>query len=364
MHVPILAVGTATPPHRMDQQQALALTQRMCCTDQRQLRLAGALYRNSGVHTRYTAVPHTEAYQWMPPLAQAGNGATNSGPSTEERMAYYARHAPQLARQSSQIALDEAQLAPRDVTHLVTASCTGFGAPGVDICLMEELPLRPTTQRIHVGFMGCHAAINALRVAHGLAHADPRARILVCAVELCSLHFTFHWDSERMLGNALFADGAGAVIVGPAQGEAGGQPSWRIAATGSCLFPETAGAMTWSVGNHGFAMTISSELPRLIEGHLGRWMTRWLAEHGLEASAVRSWAIHPGGPRILDAAQSALELDADATRVSRQILGQYGNMSSATVLFVLQALRQAGATPPCVLLGFGPGVVAEAALLV
>jgi predicted naringenin-chalcone synthase len=168
-----------------------------------------------------------------------------------------------------------------------------------------------------------------------------------------------------MLGNALFADGAGAVVLGAASDAATttSPARWRLAATGSYLFPETAKAMTWSVGNHGFAMTISAQLPHLIQQHLSGWLTAWLAESGLTAQDVASWAVHPGGPKILEAVQAAMRLDADAPEASRDVLSKYGNMSSATLLFVLEALLRKGASPPCVMLGFGPGLVAEAALL-
>ena len=364
MRSEIIAIATATPPHEIDQQNALELAQRICCSSERQSRLAAALYRHSGVNTRYSAVPYTEADRWLPDE----NGDTaepNSGPSTAERMALYKQHALPLAVEAAGEALRRSGLSANAITHVVTASCTGFIAPGVDSGLIHELGLRPTTQRVHVGYMGCHGAINALRVAQGLAQGDARARILVCAVELCSLHYCFHWNSERMLGNALFADGAGALVIAPASGQTLDQASrrWQLAATGSYLFPGTADCMTWSVGNSGFAMTISSRLPELIQQHLGEWLTTWLAENGLSASDVKSWAIHPGGPKILEAAELALGLSRDTTRVSREVLSQFGNMSSATVLFILERMLSAGASPPCVLLGFGPGLVAEAALL-
>jgi len=365
MDIDILGLGTATPRHKLDQDEALALAHRICCVGERQSRLATALYKHSGVRRRYSVLPYTEAYRWVPERTPQTRDGPNLGPSTEERMAYYREHALPLAEEASRAALDESGLSHRDITHVVTASCTGFTAPGIDSGLIHRLQLRPTTERTHVGYMGCHGAINALRVARGLAHTDDRARILVCAVELCSLHYAFHWDNERMLGNALFADGAGAAIIGAASDTTSQQARrpWRLAAAGSYLFPGTADAMTWSVGDHGFVMTISSELPRLLQEHLGQWLTAWLAEHNLRVADVNSWAIHPGGPRILEAVQSAMALSADKIEVSRDILSRYGNMSSATVLFVLQELRKRGSSPPCLMLGFGPGLVAEAALL-
>jgi predicted naringenin-chalcone synthase len=364
MAVEILSIATALPPHQFDQQAALAFAQELCCTDERQSRYAATLYRHSGVEARHSVLPHTEAYRWAPTPEQRAAGVPNSGPTTEERMAYYQEHALPLATAASEKALKESGISSHDITQVVTASCTGFTAPGVDSGLIERLGLRRTTERIHVGYMGCHGAINALRVARGLAASDAKARILMCATELCSLHYTFFFEMERLLGNALFADGSGAVILGQSdECRINDQPRWRLAATGSYLFPNTADAMTWSVGNHGFAMTISSRLPKLIRENVAGWLNAWLEHQGLGVADIRSWAVHPGGPKIVEAVEAAMRLTSEQTQTSRDILARHGNMSSATVLFIVEALMQAGAQPPCVMLGFGPGLVAEAALL-
>jgi predicted naringenin-chalcone synthase len=167
-----------------------------------------------------------------------------------------------------------------------------------------------------------------------------------------------------MLGNALFADGAGAVVLGAtASSKTEGSRHWRLAATGSYVFPDTSGAMSWSIGDFGFEMTLSPTLPKLIEANVGQWLRAWLDKQGLTVSDVNSWAVHPGGPRIVEAVESAMGLRREQTAVSHEVLAKYGNMSSATVLFILRSLLEAKAEPPCVMLGFGPGLVAEAALL-
>lgn len=340
------------------------MAQRVCCVDERQARLARVLYNKSGVQNRFTSLPHTDVDRWVPEGSSAA-ATTNFGPSTEVRMALYEQYALPLATRAASVAVARSGVSADAITHVVTASCTGFTAPGVDSGLINELQLRPTTQRINVGYMGCHGAINALRVARGLGHAEPDARILLCAVELCSLHYCFHWNSERMLGNALFADGAGAVVLGT-ELETSPRPSlgrWRLASTGSYLFPGTAATMKWSIENHGFAMSISSRLPELIQSSLGEWLIAWLAENKLSVDDIKSWAVHPGGPKILEAVEAALEIDPQKLQVSRDVLCRFGNMSSATVLFILESLMAQNASAPCVMLGFGPGLVAEAALL-
>ena len=363
MDVELLSIGVAVPRHRITQEASLALTQRICCVDNRQKRFAKVLYEHAGVAKRYGVLPLTEADRWAPSGPLKSDGAPNPGPSTEVRMEYYQQHALPLALEASRPALVRSGCQPSDITHLVTASCTGFAAPGVDLGLIQHLNLPPTTERIHVGYMGCHGAINALRAARALAFADCRNRILVCSVELCTIHYAFEWSNERMLGNALFADGSGAVVLGAREDPASAaKHRWRLIATGSYVFPGTAHAMSWSIGNHGFVMAISSELPRLIQANLQEWLSAWLETHGLKVDDVNLWAVHPGGPRIVEAVEAAMGLTQEATAMSRQVLSSYGNMSSATVLFILQSLFDSGAKPPCVALGFGPGLVAEAAL--
>jgi predicted naringenin-chalcone synthase len=283
-------------------------------------------------------------------------------------MVAFEEHAPPLAAQAARAALGDAGIPPGDITHLVTVSCTGFFSPGVDAALIQGLSLRPTVERTHVGFMGCHGAVNGLRVAASLAGADPLARVILCSVELCSLHLAYSWDPQALVANALFSDGA-AALVGVGEGAWGETASaarspWRVAATGTFLFPDSADAMSWRIGDHGFRMTLSPSVPALIEAHVADWLRGWLAGHGLTQDDVRTWAVHPGGPRVLGSVGSALGLPREAFDVSRGVLAEFGNMSSATLLFILERLRDAEAEGPVVALAFGPGLVAEVALLV
>ncbi len=362
MSVAILGLGTAVPDHTMSQEQATTMACDICCTSERQRKLLNVLYRKSGVRKRHTVVPYTTAYDWLAPRVQGEEviPADPEGPSTQARMDYYAEHALPLAEEAAAKAVAAAEGDPTRITHLICVTCTGFVAPGVDIHLIQRLGLRPTTERVHVGFMGCHGAINGLRVARAIVAADPSARVLLCAVELCSLHYRFQWDPERFLGNVLFADGAAAMVLAAAELQ---PEAWQVRATGSCVFPNSTEAMTWRVGNHGFEMTLSSQVPELIGRQLRPWLASWLEQQGLDLSAVGSWAVHPGGPRILTSVEESLDLDRGVTAVSHQVLAEYGNMSSPTVLFILERLQQSNPPGPCVMLGFGPGLVAEIALI-
>lgn len=365
MTAAVTGLGTALPRHAIAQEDAAVIAQSLCADDAH-ARLLPALYRRSSVATRSSVLLHQpngsvlDRQSFFPP---AGTGA-DRGPSTSVRLERYRAEAAPLALQSAAAALSDAGLNAREVTHLITVSCTGFAAPGVDAHLIESLGLSRAIARTNVGFMGCHGAINGLRVADAFVRADPDARVLLTAVELCSLHYQYGADPEQAVANALFADGAASAVIGaPAGRTHPAKPGqWGIEATGSRLIPGSADAMTWHVRDHGFEMTLSARVPSLIESHLRPWLSEWLGASNLVLADIGSWAIHPGGPRILSTVARALALPDAACAASRQVLEERGNMSSPTVLFIVDRLRRAGAPLPCVALAFGPGLVAEAAL--
>ncbi|MCA9124188.1 MAG: type III polyketide synthase [Planctomycetaceae bacterium] len=358
MNASILGLGTALPEHVFTQEEALAFSTDLVCRDERETRLIRTMIRKSGVETRRTCVHHRRAHEWIEPDAPP---SSSPGPTTKQRMAMYAEQSRPLAMAAAEQALERAGLTGNAITHLVTVSCTGFDAPGVDIHLFDELGLPDTTQRVNVGFMGCHGGINGLRTARGLAAADPDARILLCAVELCSLHYKFQWEPDFMLGNVLFADGAAAVVVSPESVGDGRIASLRD--TASCLLKDSRETITWQVGDAGFEMSLSNRVPGLILEQLRPWLSSWLESKGHSLDTIDLWAVHPGGPKILDAVEQALGLGPEALSNSRTVLNEYGNMSSPTVFFVLERFLQQREIGPCVMLGFGPGLVAEVALL-
>ncbi|MBA4064882.1 MAG: type III polyketide synthase [Isosphaera sp.] len=384
MSFAVLGLGTAHPPDHLTPEDGLGVARRLAGPDVRTSTWLGPVYAGSGIGRRHQVIGGPVVRDVLRGTAETGSPflptAANDGvgPTTAERMRVYAEEAGPLALRAARPALAEAGFAPESVTHLVTVSCTGFAAPGVDLALITGLGLRPTVERTHVGFMGCHGALNGLRVANAFAAADPAARVLLCAVELCSLHYYYGSAADRLVANAIFADGAAAVAGAGGRGTPashstergrsasptgdGGTFPWHLLASGSCLIPDSAADMAWAVGDHGFEMTLSRRVPGLIAARLRPWLDAWLGDNGLSLSAVGSWAVHPGGPKVLAAVGEGLGLPADALAASRGVLADFGNMSSPTVLFVLDRLRRAGAARPCVALGFGPGLVAEAAL--
>lgn len=359
-------IGTAVPRHQISQALAGEASVAYCCDEPGQARTVGALYRMSGVETRRLVILNRSdgTLAERQDFYTARTSESPAGPTTCKRLEFFEQAAGPLAVEAATRALERSGVASQHVTHLVTVSCSGFSAPGFDYVLIDRLPLRPTVARTQVGFMGCHAALNALRVARAFVAADPKAVVLVCCVELCSLHYQYGWDPEQVVANALFSDGAAACVIQAADADrAASERPFRILASGSTVLPDSREAMTWRVGDYGFRMTLSSSVPGLLAQHLHPWLSEWLGDHGHRPESIGAWAVHPGGPRILQAFADAMQLDQRHVDVSRAILRQHGNMSSATVLFILDHLRASRAGGPFVAIGFGPGLAAEATLL-
>ena len=357
MPLSVIGLGTAVPQGRISQAEALALAPQMHAASPRQQRLLERIYQRSGVTHRHCIPP-----------------SVSPNPTTAERMRRYQPAALDLAHRASRLALEDAGLEASAITHLITVSCTGFGAPGFDLALIASLPLPMDVARTHVGFMGCHGAFNGLRVARAFVEADPKACVLLCAVELCSLHLQEGWNPDHIVANALFADGAGAVVavgseVGPRLGSEMGSPSPRktggleLVASSSTVLAATEELMGWTIEDHGFSMVLSSQVPSRIAENLRPWLDHWLAGQGLALPEVETWAVHPGGPRILRAVLESAALQPAQIDLSTEVLSQFGNMSSATILFILERLRNRAGSGPCLALGFGPGLTVEAALL-
>jgi predicted naringenin-chalcone synthase len=331
--------------------------------DQQLTATIAGVYRRAGVEKRHSVVL-TSSTNGMPAQQSFYHRAADEsdrGPSTADRMERYEAEALALAQAAAGAALNHAGWPPERIAHLVTVSCTGFVAPGVDIGLVQGLGLRRDVTRTNIGFMGCHGALNGLRVARALAAADADAGVLLCCAELCSLHHQYTRDVQQIVANALFSDGA-AAVVGTAA-DANSQVAWRIVDQRSCVLRDTTDLMSWRIRDHGFEMTLSRRVPEVIGQTLRPWISGWLAEHTLDIRDVHGWAIHPGGPRILSACEAALGLDQSALAASHEILADYGNMSSPTVLFILEELRRRHDALPCVVLAFGPGLTIEAALI-
>jgi predicted naringenin-chalcone synthase len=368
MKTELIGFGTALPVGSLSQDEAAGAAVRLSGIDPlaertRKAQILKALYRRSGVNKRHSVV--LRAGEEDPfdrqTFYKTAVDDTDLGPTTYARMQQFERAAPELARASCERALEDAGIAASEVRHLVTVSCSGFAAPGYDLALYPALGLAATVSRTNVGFMGCHGALNGLRVARALSLAHPGEPVLVCATELCSLHHQYTDDPQQIVANSLFADGSAAVVL--RSGAATDHAGWSLLASSSCLLSDSSDMMSWRVGDHGFKMTLSAQVPEVIRRQLKPWLESWLVTQQLTVTDIVSWAVHPGGPRILTATMSALELSADQLSVSSGVLADCGNMSSPTILFILDRMRRQALQGPCIALAFGPGLVVEVALL-
>ncbi len=262
-------------------------------------------------------------------------------------MALFEQSAPVLMRKAvDRLALSEQERA--GITQVLVTCCTGLYAPGLDFEIVEHLGLSPGVERTMVGFMGCYAAINALKLARHIVRSEPHASVLMLNLELCTLHFQETQELEQVLSFLVFADGAAASLI------TARERGFALDSFKAVMVPETRGLITWKIGGLGFDMLLSGRVP----AELGRALNG--GELMAERDGIDLWAVHPGGRSVLDAVETALELPADALAASREVLSRFGNMSSATVMFVLQRIMQ-DARPGqrgCAM-SFGPGLTAE-----
>ncbi|RNI30057.1 type III polyketide synthase [Rufibacter immobilis] len=360
----LCAIGTANPPYAIPQQKIADFMAQALLLDEQNTRKLKALYRVSGIDQRHTTLPdygrQNGDYEFYP-----NTPGLEPFPTVGDRMREYRKEALPLSVAAVQDCLAQLpHFGVSQITHLITVSCTGMYAPGLDIELVEALGLDTQVQRTCVYFMGCYAAFNALKLADTICRADAHARVLIVCTELCTLHFQKQTESDHLVSNALFADGAAAVLVSP---QPLSQLSLRVDAFHCDLAPSGQKEMAWHIHDFGFEMTLSSYVPALIKQGIGQLTQSLLKKLNLKLEEVELFAIHPGGRKILEVIEQALGLTPQDNRHAYQVLRQFGNMSSATVLFVLQALWQE-LTPrqheaPVLSFAFGPGLTLESMLL-
>ena len=303
----------------------------------------------------------THRWSWLKPaevpegpsIDEAGLFARGNFPSTAERMRQYEGAAPALAEKAVRgLGLDDAAL--KSITHVIVTTCTGLSAPGLDLELVERCGLNPSVERTVVGFMGCYAGINALKLARHIVRSDPKARVLLLSLELCTLHLQETDDLEQVLSFLVFGDGAAASLV---TADPVGAALERFRAV---LVPDTGNLITWHIREMGFDMFLSGQVPGAVGQGL-KLMSDEILE-GRKPEEIDLWAVHPGGRSVLDAVEGALALPQGALWASRDVLDRFGNMSSATVMFVLKQLIESGQKGLGCAMAFGPGLTAETML--
>lgn len=290
-------------------------------------------------------------------------------PSTKTRNDIFAAEATKLFIEAGRKAVDNCPgIGPEDITHVITVSCTGFFNPGPDYKLVRALGLNPSVQRYHLGFMGCYAAFPAMRAAKSFCDADPDAVVLVVSAELCSLHVRSSNDPDIIMGSSLFADGAAAAVI-TARDLPGDSPAIVLDHFETTLTPVGEESMAWNIGDHGFEMVLGTYVPHIIDDHIVGALEPLLAKDPslapLAYNEIGHWAIHPGGRSILDKVEAKLELSEEQLVPARETLRNFGNMSSATVMFVLKYILDqpfTGGNERICSMAFGPGLTVETGL--
>ncbi|MCK6618417.1 MAG: type III polyketide synthase [Cyclobacteriaceae bacterium] len=356
----ITAIGTAVPENRFSQEAIASFMARAMSLNREDSRKLRTIFKSSGIDWRHSVLSDygkTENFSFF-------TDSFDPFPSTEARLAIYRKSALALSVKAVADCIKDASFDYRSVTHLIVVSCTGMYAPGLDIDLVKQFGLRENINRLCINFMGCYAAFNALKAAHAFCASEPDARVLIVCTETCSLHFQKEPTEDNLLANALFADGAAALLV-----ESRPQPglNFQPEAFHNALAYNGTEHMAWSIGNMGFEMKLSSYVPDIIKNGI-RGLTEQLLSHlQKHLTEITYFAIHPGGKRILEVIETQLDIPANQNHHAYQVLKHYGNMSSPTVLFVLKRiydqLTQADDGNRVLSFAFGPGLTMESMLL-
>jgi alkylresorcinol/alkylpyrone synthase len=339
----ILGLSTVVPPNRHTQQE---IYERLVVPRIGEHRLVRAAFMGAQIDHRHSVLADEHFF--------------TQEQSTEARNSAYMQFARPLGAEAIRLCLADAGLSAQDVDDLIVVSCTGLDTPGLDLLLAADLGLRPDLRRTNLLAMGCYAALTGLLRATDAVRSRPGTRALVLSLELCTLHFREDLDLDNLISIALFADGVAAALVGAGPGGP------RLLDHYTYSDYQTLDHMAWHLTDHGFKMRLSPEVPDVLRALAGPILEQLLRPSGLQRQDIRFWGIHPGGSRILDYLEASLGLSPEDLRFSRQVLREYGNMSSATVLFVLEEIRRRGDPQPgdhAVLMTFGPGLTVEARLL-
>jgi alkylresorcinol/alkylpyrone synthase len=345
----ILAVSTAFPAHKHPQGQITARYADLAGLRRARRALLERLHQNAGVRTRHTVAPLHEY------------GTLRGIAATNDR---YIAEATALGERALTEALTRAGRQPADLDLLVVTSVTGVAVPSIDARLIPRLGLRPDLKRLPIFGLGCVAGAAALSRVHDYLRGWPGHTAALLAVELCSLTVPVAGATTAdLVASGLFGDGAAALVATGTP--AAGQPGPRVVATRSEVFPGSTDALGWRLSENGFRIVLTTDLSDVVESRLGAAITQFLAAQGLTADDVGAWICHPGGPRVIDAIQRALKLPDEAVAPSREALAEAGNLSSASVLHILEKVGNAGVMPGTfgLMIGLGPGVSAELVLL-
>lgn len=361
MSVYIHSIATGNPPYRYDQSQVREFVKEQFPVDSVAKRITHRVYTSSGIDTRFSAIPDLfEEHDGESFFRKDGDQKLQT-PDTKFRNDWYITHSKPLFTDVCKKALSESEFSAQDVTHLITVSCTGFFAPGPDYFIVRDLGLNVSVQRYHIGFMGCYAAFPAMRLAKAICESQNEAVVLIADLELCSIHLQFKEDADSIISGSVFADGAAGMVISAQKPKKG----FEISALDTSITDSGEQDMAWTIGNSGFDMILSAYVPRIIEAELGNLINPFLEKHKLLKKDIETWAVHPGGKAILQKTEQSLQIDSEKLKFSYSILNEYGNMSSATILFILKKILEdesiQNTTFPA--MAFGPGLTIEFGLI-
>lgn len=357
----LIDITTASPPYKVDQSVAASELKKRMVGSPAVGRMIDMAAHHSGIEQRFLVIPDGDENSGQKFYS---NGTGYVIPDTKTRMDEYERWSKTLASDAVARILKETDTPADEIERLITISCTGFFAPGIDHYLIDRFHLPAAVKRTNIGFMGCAASLIGFNSVFESMHANGASarKTLLLSVELCSLHLQTQPTRDNILANMVFADGCAAAMFGPTKAGKG----LELLSTSSWLFPKSSEYMGWKVGNFGFEMILSSDLPKIILNEAAPKLRDILAQQNVSPEGISHWALHPGGRAILDALQRGLALDEQKMIPSRTVLRTYGNLSSASILFVLREIMN----NPDVMEGelvcavaFGPGLTMETALL-
>jgi predicted naringenin-chalcone synthase len=350
----IISIGTALPEFCHSQQDILKFMQQAYNLDDVDKRKLSFLYSQSGIKNRYSVIedfskPRTE-WKLIP-------GNSDEATTLEVRLELYQQHALPLSIRAITNCINRV-IPASDVTHIITVSCTGMSAPGLDLQIAEELNLSPNVFRTSVNFMGCYAVIHAMKFAKMICDTTPDSNVVIVSTELCTLHFQQEYTLDNASSSLLFGDGSAAMLI---SNSAKLSSNILLQHFYSQISLKGKKDMAWELSSKGFLMTLSGYVPQLIQQDIGELLENALKQTGLKKEDITHWCIHPGGKKIVDVIQKQLQLTSDDLKFSSDILSRYGNMSSTTILFVLKEIMEASPQQKATIFGvaFGPGLTME-----
>ena len=356
----IISISTEVPAYKHTQQHLLEFMEGAYNAGEKEKRILSYLYKHSGIDTRYSVIPDftlpINEWQFFPKSRDL-----EPFPNLEYRMRWFGKHALPLTLKCAEKCIDGI-IEKSEITHLITVSCTGMSAPGLELELMEAMGLNANITRTAINFMGCYAAIHALKMANDIVTAHPACKVLLVCTELCSLHFQKTFTEDAITAPLLFGDGCAAALV---CSDNYAHKGIRLESFYSEVLKEAKDSMSWRLSSNGFVMTLDADVPELFRADIGPLKERAIAKAGYTEDSIKHYCIHPGGKRILEALGKGLSLTDDDLAASYKILKEYGNMSSATILFVL---KEMWAKIPddgghIFAAAFGPGLTMESVIM-